>query len=744
MKSTSKMDRSALNHPAGRIKVIWLWIVFALGASALAACDTTIQTPPPITVNITAVNDLTAVAQGVQDALVATEQFHLDETATVFAQGGITLTPSPTPTLTLTPTITPTRFVTTTPTPTATDTATPTFSPFATNTPSARTDVSNGWVRVVHAWRNISTTDAAISLDVYINNDRVTRSLSLGEQTTYFKVLPGAVRVTLRNVDPNVSAPINTPPLVSTVIDVSPGGVVSAIAANRGQGLELIPLIEDPSPLPSGVSRLSILQANPTLLDTNVLLPNEQRALAYDFAPGDLVGPFDLPTGNYIVGLYDVLNPDQLMMSLPEPIRLANRVNYIMVMLPPASSTSGLTDSMLFSGVTRHLDTDLNTRFVNLSSSITSVYLDNQLQVQDIPIGGISDAIPVSRLGALMKVQDRQRNPLFEGELGPWVEGEFASGEKIILLRDDTPRETYISVLPIPLSQNPPPSAINATIRLIHALPNARPLTLQIRPVRTTSTSNVLGTPQVEQIGEDEIPWITIGDANALGLSSDYSSRVPEIYDVRVVLSGSLDVIGTPLTVQFLPGAVYDFIVLPGNNNTSARLELLQPSVQISGAGSKADNATAVYEAVNATLTALAPEITATPTRANTATATRTPVPTNTPRPSNTPGAALPVLIVEPAPPNAAAGSLNVTGLNLAAEKAFTLTLDDQQTAISTGKINVDGTLTTTTISVEGLAPGAHTLTLCVDCTARGLQQVQYAVFIVAEPNATPSATAAQ
>ena len=95
----------------------------------LTACDTTIPTPPPISINITAVDNQQALNQAVAEALAGTDQANTHLTETVIANNGMTLTPSSTPTLTPTPTVTPTRQVTATPTALPSETLTPTYIP---------------------------------------------------------------------------------------------------------------------------------------------------------------------------------------------------------------------------------------------------------------------------------------------------------------------------------------------------------------------------------------------------------------------------------------------------------------------------------------------------------------------------------------------------------------------------------------------------------------------------------------
>ena len=121
---------------------------------------------------------------------------------------------------------------------------------------------------------------------------------------------------------------------------------------------------------------------------------------------------------------------------------------------------------------------------------------------------------------------------------------------------------------------------------------------------------------------------------------------------------------------------------------------------------------------------------------------TRTPVPTNTPRPTNTPDNLLPILLVNPAPPETARGSINLRGENFQPGQPYVITLDNGTVAIISGRTNDDGSLLATIPLPENLAPGLHSLRVCVDCRTRGALQAQYAQFIVADPRVTATATA--
>jgi Domain of unknown function (DUF4397) len=725
-----------------RFSSLLFWMM--IGAAALVACDTTIPPAPPVTVVITAVDNTTALAQAVQEAMNATDQANIDLTATVLAQGGVTLTPSNTPTETLSPTPTVTRFVTATSTPTATPSPTATFAPYLTNTPGAVGDASNGWIRIVNAWRDITGTIPTTVFDAYINDERVSRAMAFGGQSTYYRVPTGAVRITLRTVDALLTDQVVQSPLISSVVSVSPGSVSTIVAVDRGSGLEFVDVPEDSTPLPTGLSRLTILQANASLLTANFLLPSLGRALVYNLAPGSLVGPFDLPPGSYPVSLYDSEHPDQLITTLTNTINLANRVNYLVVFVPPASATTSFSDVLLFSGITRRLATDTSVRFVNVASKPFSVYLDSQLQIPSLAVGAVSDIIPVSQLGTVVKLRDPQQTFSAQQTIGPWITPEDQASGKIILFMDSTDSGADQPITMIVLSENVQQSLINANIRLIHGLPNTRPLTLQIRLADTSGAPNTTDTTAGSQAVQTQSAWISIGDASQAGAASNYASRVPGIYDVRVVLSGSADVIGSVSSVQMLPGGVYDFVALPGSDVGSFNLVMLEPETQLGSGGTTADSATAVYEAVNATLTAQAPQTTVTATRAATSTPTRTPIATNTPRPTNTAAAVLPTVQVAPAPPLRASGTILVNGDNFRPAKTFTVLLDNNAASLARGTTGLDGTLGETTVNLpKNITPGSHTLTICVDCGSRLSAQVVYAVFLVADPKmtATPTAT---
>jgi hypothetical protein len=520
------------------------------------------------------------------------------------------------------------------------------------------------------------------------------------------------------------------------------GGVVTALAVDVGQGLELIPVVEDSSPLPDGLARLTILQMNPFLIDANVLFPTEGRALAYDLKPRDIVGPFDLPIGSFRFSLYDAQHPDQILQSIQDPLALSNQLNYLMLLIPSPSDVT-TTEAVMFSGVTRLLESDFSARFVNTTSFPIALTIDGKLQFSSLAVGAISEPVPISRLGTTLTVQNEQGSTYFSNRLGPWSTPDEASTAKLFFLVDNsTPTERKFDVST--LFQDPPTSAINAQIRLIHGLPRTRSLVLQVRPYRIRIVPDSQGRQSAQVIGEDELPWTTVGEVAQIGSASSYVGRAPEVYQVRAVVSGSTDPIAAPLTLQLLPGGIYDFAVLPSAVVGAATIEVIQPIVQIGGIGSSEDSATAVFEGVNATLTALAPQTTATPTPASSPTATRTPVPTNTPRPTNTPAVLPPFVQLQPAPPNTTTGSLILSGQNFAPGKAFRVTVDNDSNPLLSGSVGSDGSLAEVTIALPtAVAPGTHTLKICVDCSSRGFNQVEYAVFIVADPNmtATPTAT---
>jgi hypothetical protein len=169
---------------------------------------------------------------------------------------------------------------------------------------------------------------------------------------------------------------------------------------------------------------------------------------------------------------------------------------------------------------------------------------------------------------------------------------------------------------------------------------------------------------------------------------------------------------------------------------------MLEPETQLGGAGTSADSATAVFEAVNATLTAQAPKTTATTTRAATSTPTRTPIATNTARPTDTLIPFEPTFNIIPAPPLRASGTIVINGANFRPAKTFTVILDNDPSALAHGTVGLDGTLGETSIDLpENITPGSHTLTICVDCGSQVNEQAVYAVFLVADPRITATPT---
>lgn len=703
----------------------------------LAACDTSIPTPPPISINITAVDNTTALAQAVAEAVAATDQAHAHMTETVIANNGMTLTPSHTPTITPTPSATATRPVTATRTPTATQSLTPTYQPILTNTPAAAANRDYGWIRFLNSWVSTNAQASSVPVDVFVNEDRIARAVAFGSETNYYQVSPGAIRISLRTVNDSTNAADVPAPIVTTIVDVPPGGVVTVLAIDFGKGLNLYPVREDSSPISVGISRLTIVQANPALPTLDIDATTSRLRLASSINVGTVIGPLDLPAGEYALDLNDAkASSTTTLTSLP--VNLTGQVSNILVLLPPSSlGTGSITRTLQSTGLTGRVENDLGIRFINALAAIGPIQLSvGQGVISDLGVSQVSPSVPVPVLGAPLTVSEEGDiiTKLGEDVLGPYTGDADATADKIILLLPNE-QANAAPYLMATFAQNAPRSAINASLRLIHGLPGAVPLNLQIRPLRALE-------PAVEGQPAQTPAWATVGQAEYGGASA-YFSRNPEVYAVRVVQSGSQTVIAELPPQQFLAGGIYDFVVVPGAQTGSAQLLMVEPSIQITELVQGSANPTAIYEAVSGTLTAQAPaQVAVTVTSTFTATPSRTPVPTNTPRPTNTPEFRLPLLTVNPAPPNTAVDQINLVGENFQPKLQYVITLDTSNTPILTGQINDDGTLLATITLPENLDTGIHSLRVCVDCRPRGVQQAAYAQFIKADPRVTPTATA--
>jgi hypothetical protein len=192
---------------------------------------------------------------------------------------------------------------------------------------------------------------------------------------------------------------------------------------------------------------------------------------------------------------------------------------------------------------------------------------------------------------------------------------------------------------------------------------------------------------------------------------------------------------------QMSAGGTYDFVMMPDVAEGSVRLMLIQPSAQNTQESGGQAQATAVFEAVAATLTAQSPVEEASPTALPSPTATRTPPPTNTPRPTNTPEFAAPSVQVDPAPPNTVSSTLDIFGQHFAAKTTYTISLDNDGQAILTGSVQDDGSISETLELPPGLSAGPHVVRVCADCRLRGAQQETFAVFLVAPANLTATPT---
>jgi hypothetical protein len=671
----------------------------------LAACATAIPAPPPVTVVVSPVDYRTAVADGVALALTATVQRPAAATETALARLNISLTPSVTPSQTPTP-APPTATFEASPTQRlpASITPSPTFPPYAVNTSdTSGMNGAAGRLRVLNAW--IDST-----VDVYLNNIRISRALAFAGATPYYQLDAGAVRVTVSTLDMSVSQVVNVPP----------GGSVSVLAADFGDGLTLRPVYEDVSPLPVGMSRLTVVQGNPIFLRSNVLLPEVERALAYEFDFSEQAGPLDLPSRAYQLAFYDSETPDLLLINL-EGLALDNQVNYLLVLLPPADNSIALTDYVLFGGSAPRPNGDIGVQFLNAANQPLSVQLNGRAQLARLEAGDLSVPLPLSPSGQTLTISNGQQQVVAEQAFG-----ETQDNQLVIIHGNEDTGQVEVDAYP----QRAIPSLLKSHLRLIHVQPQIAALSLEVRLVRLLAETPE--TPPAEQ------PWKPVLDNIAYGEASSYTPFGAELYDVRVTLAGTETVIATLPEVQLLAGGVYDFVVVPGNESGSARLLLAQPDVQAGPALANLDPL--VQAQVQATLTAMSPEIVSVvSTETLTPSPTYTPVLTNTPHPTNTPSVGVPTLLVDPAPPQVAQGTFVLLGLNFARRENFEVSLIPGNRRLYQGITDSTGALVAGVILPANMPDGLYIIRVCVGCEPDGPQQESFALINAIFPTPSPA-----
>jgi hypothetical protein len=711
----------------------------------MAACSTGVPTElPTIVVNITAVQNQAAVDNAVNATLTSIAAANNSATQTSMALAGTPVTSTPTPTITPSATETTQSRVTATPSVTPSITPTPTFMPFFTSTPAPPLSQSAGMIRVINVYRDLTlNAPLTANVDVYLNDQRVHRALDFGQSTNYYQVAPGGTRVSLYSVDTGLGniAANRGDPLTSVLVPVGAGDIITAFIITSSTGPSLNILQENPSPAAPNMSRITLLNFNPQLLPVNVMLPDVRRALAYNYRYGQIVGPFELPIGAYTPELYDATRPEQFVEAFANPIQMDNQAAYMVVMLPPLTQDRQ-TDYLIFSGKSLRLETDYAVRFINLATEVgkLNVQVSNQPLINNFEPNVISAVFSLPALGSTIVVSSPDFGELGKASVGPpWKTPSEGKADKIVLLYDagKTGAKPNIGIKVI--SQDAPPSALNANIRLIHALPGVVQLNLQMRlSTRTLLPTQTVGpnTP-IPTFDSGTTPWLPGPVAN-FGEGSFYAAKPAQTYDIRVVLAGANTVYAEKDNVQLLANGTYDVLVLPDVTPGSARIVILQPDAQPARIEATLVEATAVSEAVRATLTAQAPKATATPTRAITPTATPTPPPTNTPRPSNTPEYPPPAIAVDPAPPDTASGDVTVSGAYFSPGLSYRITLDNTPVG-SQGRIDDSGGLNAAITLPPNTAPGPHIVSVCADCRPGGANQVAYTTLLVAPPNLTPS-----
>lgn len=728
--------------------LLYLLVMLTMAACLPSSVPTSV---PRIDVVVTVVPE-DQLGEAVAAALTGTASSDTAATERALATAGVSLTPSPTSTLTPTPLPpTETPFLSPTPTITPTATSTPTATPYPSNTPNTLANASVGQIRVINGLRG----EEPVPVDVFIDQLPVALDLGTGEVTAYYGVdRAETVRLTLippalRSFNALTGEEIVTqlPPLVDQLIEVPRGSSITSILVDLMGTPELLLVTEDVSPLQTGHSRLTLVQANPDLIRVNIQDVIREMTLVYDQEAGEISGPFDLLAGDMALQFVDASFPDQVVIP-PNSLKLETNVNHLVVVIPSLDppTENFASDILVFQSGTQITLPDVPMRFVNAAPAAgpLTIRFQGVELVRELPVGEITVALPVSQNLGRLVVLDSNNAPILQQVLD--VSDESESRNERIVLISDLPEEEIDRTIVNPttvqatsFTRDPLPSQALANIRLIHGLTGAtQTLDLEMRATDPRQIDNPIGVPQPS---EADLNWSRTVRGVSFGEASTYVSRASNVFDMRVVLSSTGAVQATANRLPLLPGGAYDVLIVPGPGAGVARLLVIEPNPQVSIIGGRQGDPEVVEAIVGATLTAAAPDVTVTLVAERSPTPTISPVPTNTPRPTSTPRVQPPALVVNPAPPNTVSGALIVFGQNFAPNTRYTVNLDREPVLLS-GLVDPNGEIALTVDLPPGTAPGPHVVRVCGDCRPNGAQQEALAAFIVADPNVTLTPTA--
>src|SRR5690606_31700619 len=375
----------------------------------IAACMPQVPPSPQVVVEVTVIDaDEDVINEAVAAALTSTASPRVALTETALAEAGITLTPTATATGTATPLPpTATPFISPTPTPTAT------VTPYPSNTPDSEVVTGNGQIRIVNAWRSRNS----IPVDAFIDELPVAFGMEIGQSTPYFSVGgERTVRVLLipkgNGAEGEGGAP---PPIVNQLVEVPAGGSITLVLADIGNGPEVIVVQEDISALATGQSRLTFVHASAGLIRVDVLESVREVVFGRNLGVGEMIGPFDIPSGSLALSLNDTENPDQTLVA-PVSFEFISNATYLVVAAPGSEfgQDAFSTEMLVFQGATRITATDTPVRFVNASPAAgrISIFVDDVLVARNLGVGEATIPLPLSRQSSVIRVVNSENRPL--------------------------------------------------------------------------------------------------------------------------------------------------------------------------------------------------------------------------------------------------------------------------------------------------------------------------------------------
>lgn len=466
----------------------------------------------------------------------------------------------------------------------------------------AQPAVNTGSLRIANALPGIG------SVDVYLDNERVSYGLAAESATTYFEVAAGRHSLAVRPIE---SDPLSAP-IADILIDLAPNGSQTAVVYQKqfaageaaappvNQSGDIFIINDDRSPIQLGKTRLTAVHlAVGTPQRLSIGYPSGE-ALMYQIGLEQPFGTIDIEAGAYSTAILDADSPTPVVLERLGEVSLYANTLYTVIVVPDVQPSgdpktvgtlSAQTKSFVLSTPLEAPEEGLQLRIVHAAHSfaVIDVYIDEKKVASRVNYGRYTEYLGLADYSHLITIR-RFGTPLSDPPLGRatlTLTPDNARQRTWTLLLVNTDGQNTAQTNPVTPEDPNPPTIINtengsvmvkllpdnisetqngfARVRVINAANGVPPLSLftPAFPLPEPAFGLTVETNPQPTPTPAPLPGVSMALSATFGQEASEGEVPAGLYDrLNFIPTGAINPLVSLSNQQMVAGIVYTFVVM--------------------------------------------------------------------------------------------------------------------------------------------------------------------------------------